>query len=75
MSNCLGAFTECASCAGSAESEPCSAEMRIFGGIIPKLNSEEISMLAQLFGKARNAGEIDMFETIRIMYKAERDSA
>jgi len=75
MSNCLGAFTECAPCAGSAESEPCIAERRILGDIISKLNSEEISMLAQLLGKARNAGDIDMLETIRIMYKAERASA
>ena len=73
MDNCIGAFTECAFCAGSKESEPCIAERRILGGIISKLNSEEKSMLAQLLGKARNAGGTEMFEAIRIIYKAEKD--
>lgn len=72
MDNCIGAFTECAFCTGSAESEPCAAERRILSGIISKLNSEEKSMLAQLLGKARDAGGTEMFETIRIMYRAEK---
>jgi hypothetical protein len=32
-------------------------------------------MLAQLLGKARGAGEKDMFETIRTMYTAEKGLA
>ena len=73
MDNCLGAFKECAFCTGSVESEPCVAERRILGGIISKLNNEEKSMLAQLLGKARDAGGTEMFEAIRIMYRAEKN--
>jgi hypothetical protein len=73
MDNCIGAFTECAFCTGSSESEPCIAEIRILGGIISKLNNEEKSMLVQLLGKARNAGGTEMFEAIRIMYRTEKD--
>ena len=74
MNDCLGAFQECAFCVGSSDYEPCGAEIRILSGIISKLNNEEKSMLAQLLSKARDAGEKDMFETIRIMYKAEKTS-
>jgi len=56
---------------GAVTAEPCSAERRILGEIIVKLNSEEKAMFAQLLGKARRAGEIDMFETIRTMHKIE----
>ena len=68
MSDCLGTFKECKSCAGSSTHEPCAAERRVLGGIIAKLNLEEKIMLAQLFGKTREAGETEMLEIIRTMY-------
>jgi len=71
MGDYLGIFNECKSCAGSSEYEPCTAERRILGGIIAKLNREEKIMLAQLFCKTREAGERDMLEIIRTIHKME----
>jgi len=71
MVDCLGTFSECKSCAGSSEHEPCTAERRVLSGIIAKLNKEEKIMLAQLFNKTREAGEKDMLEVISTMYKME----
>jgi|GEM_PF-5164052 len=75
MSDCLGTFKECKSCTGLSAHEPCTSERRVLGGIIAKLNKEEKIMLAQLFGKTRDAGEKDMLETIRAMYKIENGLA
>jgi hypothetical protein len=74
MNDCFGAFEECAFCIGSSDYEPCVAEIRILSGIISKLNNEEKSMFAQMLRKARDAGEKDMFEIIRIMCKIEKTS-
>jgi len=75
MSDCFGVYAECESCTGPSKYEPCIAELRILGNIIAKLNGEEKSMLFQMLDKARSAGEIDMIEAIRAMYKAEKESA
>jgi len=71
MGDCLGTYKECKSCTGSSAYEPCTAERRVLGGIIAKLNHEEKIMLAQLFGNTREAGETEMLEIIRTMYRME----
>ena len=73
MGDCLGIFNECKFCTDSSEHEACNAERRIFGGIMVKLNREEKIMLAQLFGKAREAGGKDMLKIICTIYKKKDD--